>query len=279
MVLPKYLVKRIPKQVHIRKIRSLLNDHRLHTVCESASCPNIGECFSKQTLTFMILGNICTRNCTFCGVAKGAPLPPDPDEPQRIAQAVRKLNLNYVVITSVTRDDLPDGGASHFATVINTVHCSLFPVHIEVLIPDFQGDENAQKTVLDANPYVLNHNLETVPRLYSKIRPQADYQRSLELLHRAKNYSQERVYTKSGFMVGLGESWEEIVQVLADLHSVKCNIVTIGQYLPPSRNQVKPERYVLPEEFAALKRIGEKLGLKVKAGPFVRSSYQANEKI
>lgn len=219
----------------------------------------------------MILGNICTRGCKFCGVSKGIPLLPDPDEAERIARAVKKLSLNYVVITSVTRDDLPDGGASHFAAVIKV---SRNIAHVEVLIPDFQGNQDSLQTVLDANPYVLNHNVEIVPRLYKIIRPQANYQRSLTLLKTAKKSG---VYTKSGFMVGLGENIEEVVSVLKDLRSVECDIVTIGQYLPPSKTHLKAERYVLPEEFEEYKESGEKLGLKVEAGPFVRSSYHAKD--
>ncbi|MFC1510991.1 lipoyl synthase, partial [Candidatus Margulisiibacteriota bacterium] len=219
MTLPKFLVKRVPKQANIRKIRSLIEDENIHTVCESASCPNIGECFSQNTLTFMILGNVCTRNCKFCGVEKGTPLPPDPEEPKRIAQTVEKLGLKYVVITSVTRDDLPNGGAAQFAAVIRELLVVSRKLLVEVLIPDLQGDENALKTVLAAKPYVLNHNLETVPRLYPQIRPQANYQQSLKILKFSKKFD---VYTKSGFMVGLGESQEEIVQVLADLHKVEC---------------------------------------------------------
>ena len=219
----------------------------------------------------MILGNVCTRSCKFCGVSKGCPLPPDPDEPKRIAQAVKKLGLNYVVITSVTRDDLPDGGASHFAAVINVIPKT---VHVEVLVPDFQGNEEALKTVLDANPYVLNHNVETVPRLYPHIRPQADYQRSLSLLKTAKKSG---VYTKSGFMVGLGENKGEVVSLLKDLRAAECDIVTIGQYLPPSKAHLRAERYVLPEEFEEYQVIGKDLGfLEVFSGPFVRSSYQAS---
>lgn len=286
MALPKFLVKRIPKQKNIRKIRDLLDNCCIHTVCESAKCPNIGECFSKNTLTFMILGNICTRNCRFCGVDQGKPLPSDPEEPQRIAEAVRKLRLNYVVITSVTRDDLPDKGASQFAKVIR----DLYPLKVEVLIPDFLGNEQALKTVLDANPYVLNHNMETIPGLYPKIRPEADYQRSLNVLRMAKNRgawperlvpsiaeANRGLYTKSGLMVGLGETKGEVISVLEDLRAVDCDIVTIGQYLPPSKAHPKVERYVQPEEFVEYKEIGEKIRLKVEAGPFVRSSYQAAE--
>lgn len=278
MILPNFLVKRTPKQENIRKIRSLIDDCRIHTVCESAKCPNIGECFSKNTLTFMLLGDVCARNCRFCavpagrqGVKKGAPLPPDPEEPERIAKSARKLGLDYVVVTSVARDDLADGGASQFAAVIT----QLYPIKVEVLIPDFLGSKEALKTVLDANPYVLNHNLETVPRLYAKIRPQADYLRSLNVLKTAKNGG---LYTKSGLMVGLGEAKDEVISVLRDLRSVECDILTIGQYLPPSKTHLKVERYVLPGEFKEYREIGKKIGfLEVFSGPFVRSSYQAGK--
>ena len=272
--LPRFLLKRIPKQKNIRRIRELVNDGQVHTVCESAQCPNIGECFSANTLTFMILGNVCTRSCAFCGVAKGPVLPPDPQEPQRIAQAVKKLDLNYVVITSVTRDDLPDGGAEQFAKVIYALRVTRNALRVETLIPDFQGDSKALQTVLDQKPFVLNHNVETAPRLYAAIRPQAQYQRSLELLCRAKK---RNVYTKSGFMVGLGETQDEVFSVLKDLKNADCDLVTIGQYLPPSPAHPPAARYVLPDEFKEYETFGQKLGLKVFAGPFVRSSYQAEK--
>jgi len=277
VALPDFLIKQVPKQKNIRQIRALLEDSKLHTVCESASCPNIGECFSKQTLTFMILGNVCTRNCVFCGVPKGQPMPLDPLEPERIATAVKKLGLNYAVITSVTRDDLPDGGASQFAATIFECRISNIECRFEILIPDFQGNLDALKTVLAAKPYVLNHNIETVPSLYSKIRPQANYQQSLQLLKNSKKIN-KNIYTKSGFMVGLGEDKGEILAVLEDLRDVQCEIVTIGQYLAPSKAHLKPVRYVTPQEFAELQQFGESLGFKkVFSGPFVRSSYHAGE--
>ena len=275
MALPSFLLKKIPKQENIRKIRTLLDDTCVHTVCEEAKCPNIGECFSQGTCTFMILGNICTRSCAFCGVTHGSPAPIDQEEPSKIVEAVKKLKLDYVVITSVTRDDLPDGGASHFAETIRNLRLNAAVSMVEILIPDFQGNENALKTVLDAKPYVLNHNIETVPRLYSEVRPQANYERSLNLLKKAKEIN-NKVYTKSGFMVGLGENDEEVIAVLKDLREVNCDIVTIGQYLPPSRFHLKPEKYVDPEIFDRWKILGSEMGfLKVEAGPFVRSSYQA----
>lgn len=257
----------------MQSIRNLLQDAALHTVCESAKCPNIGECFARNTLTFMILGEVCTRSCRFCGVSKGSPLPPDPTEPKRVAEAVKKLRLNYVVITSVTRDDLKDGGASLFAATINECQISNIELRIEVLIPDFKGNMDLLQIVLDANPFVLNHNIETVPRLYSKVRPQADYKRSLNLIRIAKRRRPD-IYLKSGFMVGLGEEKAEISKVLEDLKEAGCDIVTIGQYLPPSREHLKPERYVLPEEFEEFQNFE---GLKVIAGPFIRSSYRAGE--
>jgi len=275
MALPSFLIKRVPKHKNMQSIRDLLQDGALHTVCESAKCPNIGECFSRNTLTFMILGDVCTRSCHFCGVSKGTPLPPDLTEPKRIAEAVKKLGLNYVVITSVTRDDLPDGGAGHFSATLNVLRSTVNDPRIEILIPDFEGNPLALQTVLDANPYVLNHNIETVPRLYAKVRPQANYKRSLDLIHTAKRLRPD-IYLKSGFMVGLGEEKAEIFKVLEGLKEAGCDIVTIGQYLPPSREHIKPERYVLPEEFEEFKQFE---GLKVIAGPFIRSSYRAGEVI
>jgi lipoic acid synthetase len=276
VVLPQFLVKRSPKQENIRRIRSLINERSIHSVCEAASCPNIGECFSRNTLTFMILGNVCTRNCAFCGVAKGRPEPVDPDESQKIVTAVRKLGLDYVVVTSVTRDDLSDGGADHFAQVIRALYQAFPEVKVEVLIPDLNGSQEALTTVLNARPFVLNHNVETVPRLYPAVRPQANYQRSLGLLRRAKSPKTD-ICTKSGFMVGLGENRQEVFQVVKDLKMAGCDLVTIGQYLAPSKEQAPVVRYVEPEEFNEFKSYGEKLGLKVAAGPFVRSSYRAKE--
>lgn len=226
----------------------------------------------------MILGDHCSRSCRFCGVSKESPLPLDPKEPERIAKTVKKLGLNYVVITSVTRDDLPDGGASQFAKVIKKIRSEDPDIKIEVLIPDFQGNKGSLSIVLNANPYVLNHNLETIPRLYSQIRPEAEYKRSLILLNEAKKIKEE-IYTKSGIMVGLGEEKEEIFSVLKDLKAVACDIVTIGQYLPPSNSHQKVVRYVEPDEFEEYKMVGEELGLKVFSGPFVRSSYHAKDLI
>lgn len=269
--LPPFLIKAVPKRRNMIKVRALFSDTSVHTVCEEARCPNIGECFSRQTCAFLILGATCTRGCAFCGVKKGIPLPPDQAEPERIAAAVSKLGLNYVVITSVTRDDLPDGGAAHFAAVITQIQTHNSKLRTEVLIPDFQGNQESLGIVLDASPFVLNHNVETVPRLYSEVRPRAIYRRSLKLLSAAKR-SGRVVYTKSGFMVGLGEAEDEVLAVIEDLRGVGCDLITIGQYLPPSRAHRQPERYVTPEEFA---RYAEVPGVAVIAGPFVRSSYQA----
>ena len=223
----------------------------------------------------MILGDICTRNCSYCGVTSGKPLPPDVHEPERIIKAIEKLDLKYIVLTSVTRDDLTDGGAGHFAAVIRAIRTEKPALKIEVLIPDFKGEDEPLKTVLAAAPFVLNHNVETVPSLYKKVRPEAKYQRSLELLRRAKSLS-PNIYTKSGFMVGLGEEKDEVFGVLEDLRSAGCDFVTIGQYLAPSKENPPPARYVSPEEYENYRTFGRNIGLKkVVAGPFVRSSYQA----
>lgn len=268
--LPPWLKKSLPKNSNILRLRKLLGDDSIHTVCESAKCPNIGECFAKNTATFLILGNICTRNCAFCGIEKGVPAPVDPNEPRKIAEAVKKLGLDFVVITSVTRDDLPDGGTGQFKKVIEGIQ----GIKVEVLIPD-NLDINR---LITARPYVINHNLETVPRLYPKVRPQADYARSLKILRYIKEKSPS-IYTKSGIMVGLGERDEEVVAVLKDLKAIGCDRVTIGQYLSPSPKHRPPERYVAPDEFDNYASLGEKLGLKMLSGPFVRSSYHAGDLI
>lgn len=277
--LPQFLLKKTPKSENIRRLRQVIENPQVHTVCEEAKCPNIGECYAQSICTFLLLGAICTRSCAYCGVSQGHPLPPDPDEPTRIAEAAQKLGLNYVVLTSVTRDDLPDGGARHFAAVIQSLKNINPSIEIEVLIPDFQGEKASLQTVLDARPRVLNHNLETVPRLYPTVRPQANFERSLQLLQWTRELSKS-VYTKSGFMVGLGESDEEVLAVLSRLREVDCDIVTIGQYLPPSRLHPKPERYVDPAVFLEWEKIGSRMGfLRVEAGPFVRSSYHAADLI
>lgn len=258
-------------------MRKLTRDLKLHTVCESARCPNRPKCFAEGTATFMILGDICTRNCTFCAVKHGNPQVPDPHEPEHIVEAVDKLGLQYVVITSVTRDDLPDGGASHFAQTIKAIYSYNAKLSVEVLIPDFGGSPAALQIVIDALPTVLNHNVETVPRLYPEVRPQAKYQRSLEVLKQSKLLD-GGILTKSGLMVGLGESRYEVIGVMSDLRQAGCDILTIGQYLPPSLRHHKLVRYIPPEEFEELKNIGEEMGFAyVMAGPLVRSSFHAAE--
>ncbi|MHB8066283.1 MAG: lipoyl synthase [Desulfobaccales bacterium] len=253
----------------------LLDRLHLPTVCESARCPNRGECFSHHTATFLILGDVCTRGCAFCAVKKGKPLPLEADEPQRLAQAVSQLGLRHVVITSVTRDDLPDGGAAHYARVVAALRQHCPGVRVELLVPDFTGSEKALATVLAAAPDILAHNLETVPRLYSRVRRGADYRRSLKLLEQAKQLS-PKIITKSGLMLGLGEESPEIEEVLQDLRLVDCNMLTLGQYLSPSLHHVPVARYANPEEFASWQRQAQDLGFKsVAAGALVRSSYKA----
>jgi lipoic acid synthetase len=259
------------------RLKSLMRDLGLHTVCEEASCPNIGECWGHGTATFMILGDICTRSCSYCAVSHGRPAPVDMTEPERVAKAVRTLGLSYVVITSVDRDDLPDGGASIFSDTIGEVRSSSPGCRIEVLIPDFQGQEAALRTVLDARPDVLNHNTETVPRLYRMARSGGRYARTLELLRRARAYAPD-VPTKTGLMVGLGEEREEIVATLTDLREVDCQILTIGQYLRPTEGHAPMARYYHPDEFLQLKTVALDMGfVHVESGPLVRSSYHAHE--
>ncbi len=249
----------------------------LHTVCEEAHCPNIGECFGSRTATFLILGNRCTRNCRFCAVESGCPQPLDEEEPERVAAAARELGLRFVVITSVTRDDLEDGGAGAFAATIRAVREQNPEVGIEVLVPDFAGSRQALATVLAAGPDVLNHNLETVARLYPQVRPEANYQQSLQLLRRVREMEPGMV-TKSGIMVGVGERRDELEELMRDLVAVGCDVLTIGQYLSPSAQHLPVERYYAPAEFSELKAAGEALGLKhVEASPLVRSSYHAGE--
>ena len=258
-------------------VRTILREAALHTVCEEARCPNLGECFSKGTATFLILTRVCTRNCGFCAVEHGTPLPPDESEPQKVAEAVTRMGLRYVVVTSVTRDDLPDGGASQFARTIRAIRALDSKIKIEVLVPDFKGDSRSLEMVLDALPDVLNHNLETVPRLYPEARPQADFRRSLDLLKRSKKKNPWTI-TKSGFMLGLGENHPEILDLLRSLRDVGCDLITIGQYLQPRSDRLPVRRYVHPDEFDEYKRICESMGFKgVASGPFVRSSFHASE--
>jgi len=255
----------------------LMQDLKLHTVCEGAQCPNRTRCFAEGTATFMILGDICTRNCTFCAVKKGTPLPPDSEEPEHVVAAVRRLGLQYVVLTSVTRDDLPDGGASHFAQTIEAIHKYDPSIMVETLVPDFKGYLSALQTVIDAYPAVLNHNVETVPRLYHEVRPKANYQQSIKLLKQAKCLD-NGLLTKSGLMLGLGETRQEVIEVMSDLRQAGCDLLTIGQYLQPSLRHHKVVRYVPPEEFEEYQNVGQEMGfISVFSGPLVRSSFHAAE--
>jgi len=257
----------------LTRMRKLTRGLKLHTICESARCPNRTECFAQGTATFMILGDICTRNCTFCAVKHGKPEAPDPEEPEHIVSAVKKLGLRYVVITSVTRDDLPDGGAVQFAQIIKALRAYDSNILVEVLVPDFRGSLPAWQIVIDASPDVLNHNVETVPRLYLEVRPGANYQRSLELLRRAKLNG---LLTKSGLMLGLGENRQEIIEVMADLREAGCDLMTIGQYLQPSLKHHQVVRYVTPDEFDQYEVIARKMRFSgVASGPLVRSSFNA----
>lgn len=275
-MLPKWLIKRTPKQENIRKMRAKLGDGVL-TVCESAKCPNIGECYSCGTVTFMILGNTCTRSCMFCGVEKGIPVCVDVDEPNNVADAAKKLDLKYVVVTSVTRDDLPDGGAEQFSKTITEIKKQVVGSKIEVLIPDFGGNPDSLKTVLDAGPNVLNHNLEMVPRLYKTIRPLSNYERSKQVLINSKKIN-KNIPTKSGFMLGLGETAEEVKELLKDISNIGVDIITIGQYIPPTQKSTSVVEYIHPDRFAEYSDFGRSLGIKkIFAGPFVRSSYHAGQ--
>jgi len=274
---PPWLKKKIPPLQEMQRVKSVLEASSLHTVCEEARCPNLGDCFSKGTATFLILGRICSRNCGFCAVEHGVPPSPDQGEPEEVALTVKKMGLRYVVITSVTRDDLPDGGASHYAEVIRAIRTQDRGIRVEVLIPDFKGNPEALATVIDERPDVLNHNVETVPRLYPEVRPQADYLRSLRLLERSKGQCHQ-ILTKSGFMLGLGEEQREVLDLLKDLRNVGCNLLTIGQYLQPRSDRLPVVRYVTPEEFEEWKKVGEEMGFQaVASGPFVRSSFHASQ--
>lgn len=274
---PAWLRKRVMINSQQAQVHEILKDLHLHTVCQSALCPNIAECFGKGIATFMILGDTCSRNCRFCAVTHGEPQPVDEGEPERIADAVRMLNLAHVVITSVTRDDLADGGARHFANTISEIHKKAPVTTVEVLTPDFQGDEAALETVILSRPDIFNHNLETVPRLYTAVRHKADYQRSLYVLKKAKEFDPE-VYTKSGLMLGLGEMRDEVSQVMRDLREVDCDILTVGQYLQPSKAHLEIKEYINPEVFLEIEKEARGLGfVYVASGPFVRSSFNASE--
>ncbi|MBT4484655.1 MAG: lipoyl synthase [Candidatus Latescibacteria bacterium] len=274
---PLWLRQKVHSATEFNSVVKLLKSKRILTVCKEANCPNIGECFSRRTATFLILGENCTRSCRFCAVNHEAPKPPDPDEPSRIAETVRTMGLMYVVITSVTRDDLSDGGAGHFAATISEIRKSTPEARIEVLVPDFRGSEKALLMVVQANPDVINHNIETVKRLYPAVRPEAEYSRSLELLKRAR-LMDTSILTKSGIMLGMGETQEELRRVFVDILDAGCKILTLGQYLQPSTEHYPVKRYVHPEEFDNLREIALEMGFqKVASGPLVRSSYHADE--
>jgi lipoic acid synthetase len=272
---PKWLRAPAPAGENYRDLKGLIERLRLHTVCESAACPNVGECWNHRTATFMMLGNVCTRRCGFCAVQKGAPLPVDYNEPERIAEAVSLMGLKFAVITSVNRDDRPDGGAELFALVIRAIRQRVAGCGVEVLIPDFQGNLEAVETVMEARPDVLNHNTETVPRLYRQVRLGARYERSLEVLRHARRVQPETP-TKSGLMLGLGETTDEVLEVMRDLRAHGVGILTLGQYLRPSPKHLPIVRYVTPAEFEELRLAGNEMGFAhVESGPLVRSSYHA----
>jgi lipoic acid synthetase len=275
---PPWLKVRFPAGNGYQRIQELMRAKDLHTVCEEARCPNIGDCWSRGTATFMILGDTCTRSCGFCAVKTGRPGTLDTGEPARVALAVQQMGLRHAVITSVNRDELPDGGAGIFAETIRLTRLMSPETTIEVLIPDFKGDLDALRTVMDERPEILNHNTETVPRLYSTVRPQARYQQSLDVLAAAKRMATASTVTKSGVMVGLGETRDELVQVFADLAAQEVDILTVGQYLQPTPNHLPIDRYYHPDEFAELKEAALELGFRhVESGPLVRSSYHADE--
>ncbi len=272
---PEWIKVKAPSGDAFFGTKRLVQELQLHTVCEEAHCPNVGECWGHKTATFMLLGDVCTRNCGFCAVTHGRPAAVDPDEPVRVAEGVVRLGLRHVVVTSVDRDDLPDGGAEHFARTARAIRARVPDCTIETLIPDFKGDMSAVDHVVDAPIDILNHNTETVPRLYKRARPGAQYDRSLELLHHAKQ-RRPGLLTKTGLMLGLGEEVPEVLGVLQDLARVHCDIVTLGQYLRPSAQHLPVERYVPPEEFATLRAQALGFGFRhVEAGPLVRSSYHA----
>ena len=276
---PPWLKVKAPGSPNYLRLKRLVQDQRLHTICEEAHCPNIGECWEQLTATFLILGDICTRNCGFCAVTHGKPTELDLAEPDRVAQAIQRLGLEHAVITSVNRDDQADGGSAIFAAVIRRIRELSPGCGVEVLIPDFRGNEAALRTVVEAAPDILNHNMETVPRLYREVRPGSRYEQSLELFAKARRMAATLV-TKSGIIVGFGEEREELLKTMADLREVDCDILTLGQYLRPSQQHLPIIRYYTPEEFGELKAIGEGMGFKhVEAGPLVRSSYHARGQI
>lgn len=275
--LPQWLKVKFPGGANYIELKGLLRGSELNTVCEEAQCPNIGECWDSRTATFMILGDICTRACSYCAVATGKPAGLDLQEPARLAKTVEHLGLKYAVITSVDRDDLPDGGAFIFAQCLQQVRKRVPTCKVEVLIPDFGGDRDALATVMDSNPDTLNHNIETVRRVFHRVRPRGDYDLSLELLARAREMNSEAV-TKSGLMVGLGETWDEVIETMSDLRAVDCELLTIGQYLRPSQKHTPLSRWYSPQEFEELGKLGESMGFRhVASGPLVRSSYHADQ--
>ena len=278
---PEWLKVRAPGSENYLRLRGIMRDLKLNTVCEDAHCPNIGECWHHGTATFMILGDICTRACTYCAVAHGRPAALDIDEPRRVGEAVEKMGLKYAVITSVDRDDLADCGAAIYAETIRDIKRRLPDCRVEVLIPDFKGEASSLHTVLDARPDVLNHNTETIARLYRRVRPDAVYEQSMKLLQRAgarRDREQNGMLTKSGIMVGLGEEFDEVVELMKDLRAASCDIMTIGQYLQPHARRLPVERYVTPEEFDLWRDIGMSMGFKhVQSSPLTRSSYHARE--
>ncbi|MCZ6867312.1 MAG: lipoyl synthase [Chloroflexi bacterium] len=275
--LPGWLKVPMPVGTNYRDLKQLMRGSQLHTVCEEAHCPNIGDCWERRTATFMILGDICTRRCHYCAVTTGRPLGVDIKEPDRLARAVKRMGLKYCVITSVNRDDLADGGAFIFAMCIKRIREEVPGCQVEVLIPDFDGSELGLRRVLEARPEVLNHNIESAKRIFPRVRPRGDYQRSLDLLARAKEI-ESSIPTKSGIIVGMGEEWDEVVDTMKDLRSVDCDLLTIGQYLRPSLKHIPIARFYKPSEFEELRIIGESLGFKhVASGPLVRSSYHADE--
>jgi lipoyl synthase len=274
---PEWLKVRLPAGPNFRELVGIMRTQTLHTVCEEARCPNIGDCWERRTATFLILGNVCTRHCAYCAIAHGLPTELDVREPERVAEAVAAMGLRHAVITSVDRDDLRDGGAAMFARTIRLIRSRVPRCSIEVLIPDFKGDGEALRAVLEAEPDILNHNIETVPRLFRAVRSGGNYRRSLDLLARAKAEAR-RGLTKSGMMVGLGETWDEVLATMRDLRAVSCDILTIGQYLSPGRDYAPIARYYHPDEFIALKGEGLAMGFRhVESGPLVRSSYHADE--
>ena len=274
---PSWLKMKMPGGEGYARLLKLVNEQRLHTVCQSAKCPNMGECWSAGTATLMILGDVCTRSCGFCNIATGRPIELDLDEPRRVGEAVKAMDLGHVVITSVNRDELPDGGAGVWAATIEQIRLQSPRTSIEVLIPDFYGNLNALQQVLDAKPVILGHNLETVRRLYRQVRPQAKYQRWLKVLQISK---EKGFITKTGIMVGLGEESDEIESIIDDLVGIGCDILTIGQYLQPTTNHLPVNRFVTPDEFVQWKRLGESRGLRhVESGPLVRSSYHAERQV